>query len=282
MLPGISASAFVLKENNLDLLQTIVLALVQGITEFLPISSSGHLVLSSQVLGWPDQGLAFDVAVHLGTLIAVVTFFWRDIQALSVAWFGQFAGRQADDHTRLAWQIIVATIPAGLAGLIFKDFIEENLRSTFVVALTTIIFGLLLWVSDRRAAKAVRSLAELTLAGALIIGIAQALALVPGTSRSGITITAALFLGFSREHAARFSFLMAIPIIVLGAGLMTLDLLEQSQVDWSALIIGATISAISAYACIYYFLSFINRLGMLPFVIYRLVLGAVLLGLIYW
>lgn len=266
----------------MDLLQTIVLALVQGITEFLPISSSGHLVLSSQVLGWPDQGLAFDVAVHLGTLIAVVTFFWRDIQALSVAWFGQFAGRKADEHTRLAWQIIVATIPAGLAGLIFKDFIEENLRSTFVVALTTVFFGLLLWVSDRRAAKAVRSLAELTLIGALIIGIAQALALVPGTSRSGITITAALFLGFSREHAARFSFLMAIPIIVLGAGLMTLDLLEQSQVDWSALIIGATISAISAYACIYYFLSFISRLGMLPFVIYRLVLGAVLLGLIYW
>lgn len=266
----------------MDLLQTIVLALVQGITEFLPISSSGHLVLSSQVLGWPDQGLAFDVAVHLGTLIAVVTFFWRDIQALSVAWFGQFAGRQADDHTRLAWQIIVATIPAGLAGLIFKDFIEENLRSTFVVALTTIIFGLLLWVSDRRSAKAVRSLAELTLVGALVIGVAQALALVPGTSRSGITITAALFLGFSREHAARFSFLMAIPIIVLGAGLMTLDLLEQSQVDWSALIIGATISAISAYACIYYFLSFISRLGMLPFVIYRLVLGAVLLGLMYW
>ena len=110
----------------MDLLQTIVLALVQGITEFLPISSSGHLVLSSQVLGWPDQGLAFDVAVHLGTLIAVVAYFWRDIQSLLVAWFGQFAGRAADDQTRLAWQIIVATIPAGIVGLVFKDFIEEK------------------------------------------------------------------------------------------------------------------------------------------------------------
>lgn len=266
----------------MDLLQTIVLALVQGITEFLPISSSGHLVLSSQVLGWPDQGLAFDVAVHLGTLLAVVTYFRRDIQSLLVAWFGQFAGRTADDQTRLAWQIIVATIPAGLVGLVFKDFIEENLRSTFVVAMTTIVFGVLLWFSDRKAASATRSLAELTILGALIIGVAQALALVPGTSRSGITITAALFLGFSREHAARFSFLMAIPIIVLGAGLMTLDLLEEAYVDWSALIIGAVVSALSAYACIYYFLSFINRLGMLPFVVYRLVLGAVLLGLICW
>ena len=282
MLPGINASAFAPKEIVVDLLQTIVLALVQGITEFLPISSSGHLVLSSQVLGWPDQGLAFDVAVHLGTLIAVVAYFWRDIQSLLVAWFGQFAGRAADDQTRLAWQIIVATIPAGIVGLVFKDFIEENLRSTFVVAMTTIVFGVLLWFSDRKAASATRSLAQLTILGALIIGIAQALALVPGTSRSGITITAALFLGFSREHAARFSFLMAIPIIVLGAGLMTLDLLEEAYVDWSALVIGAVVSALSAYACIYYFLSFINRLGMLPFVVYRLLLGAVLLGLIYW
>lgn len=266
----------------MDLLQTIFLALVQGITEFLPISSSGHLVLSGQVLGWPDQGLAFDVAVHLGTLIAVVTYFWRDVQSLLVAWFGQFAGRAADDQTRLAWQIIIATIPAGLAGLVFKDFIEEHLRSTLVVAITTIIFGALLWVSDRKAASASRTLVELTILGALVIGVAQALALVPGTSRSGITITAALFLGFTREHAARFSFLISIPIIVLSAGLMTLDLLDEAHVDWFALIVGATISALSAYACIYYFLSFINRLGMLPFVIYRFVLGAVLLGLIYW
>lgn len=266
----------------MDLLQTVVLALVQGITEFLPISSSGHLVLSSQVLGWPDQGLAFDVAVHLGTLIAVVTYFRRDIQSLLAAWFGQFVGRQSDDNTRLAWLIIIATIPAGLAGLLFKDFIEANLRSTQVVAATTIFFGLILWLSDRKAAAATKSLAELTIFGAIIIGVAQAMALVPGTSRSGITITAALFLGFSREHSARFSFLMAIPIIVLGAGLMTLDLLEEAYVDWGSLVIGAIISAVSAYACIYYFLSFISRLGMLPFVIYRLVLGVFLFGLMVW
>lgn len=260
----------------MDIVQTILLALIQGITEFLPISSSAHLILPSQVLGWPDQGLAFDVAVHLGTLIAVVAYFRKDIALLIVAWFGQLSGRVADEHTRLAWFIIVATIPAGLAGLLFKDFIEINLRSSMVIAVTTLVFGLLLWFADAKNEGA-KTLVQLTLAAAVIIGCAQALALIPGTSRSGITITAALLLGFSRQDAARFSFLMSIPIIVLSAGLMSLELFGSDSVDWNALIIGTVVSAASAYACIYFFLAFINRLGMLPFVIYRLILGCILL-----
>ncbi len=262
----------------MDLLQTLLLALIQGITEFLPISSSAHLILPSQVLGWPDQGLAFDVAVHLGTLIAVVVYFRRDIAALLTAWFGQFSGRVSDHNTRLAWFIIAATVPAGLAGLLFKDLIEVYLRSSLVIALTTLVFGGLLWFADVKNQGA-KTLAQFTLKAAIIIGCAQALALIPGTSRSGITITAALLLGFSREDSARFSFLLSIPIIVLSAGLMSLDLLEAPSVDWQALGIGTLVSGLSAYACIYYFLAFINRLGMLPFVVYRLILGCILLFL---
>jgi undecaprenyl-diphosphatase len=260
----------------MSLLQTILLALIQGITEFLPISSSAHLILPSQLLGWPDQGLAFDVAVHFGTLLAVITYFRHDISSLLIAWFGQFAGRPKDEHTRLAWFIIAATVPAGLAGLIFKDFIETNLRSTLVIATTTIVFGALLWFADARN-KQVKDLAAMTLSAALVIGCAQAIALIPGTSRSGITITAALLLGFSRENSARFSFLMSIPIILLSAGIVTFDLFEASAIDWQALIIGTIVSGLSAYVCIHYFLAFINRLGMLPFVIYRFALGMFLL-----
>lgn len=262
----------------MDLLQTLFLALIQGITEFLPISSSAHLILPSQVFGWPDQGLAFDVAVHLGTLIAVVVYFRDDISQLLIAWFGQFTGRAPDGSTRLAWFIIAATVPAGLAGLFFKDYIELYLRSSLVIAITTLIFGVLLWFADAKNQSA-KTLANFTFKAAIIIGCAQALALIPGTSRSGITITAALLLGFSRQDSAKFSFLLSIPIIVLSAGLMSLDLLEASAIDWQALIVGTLVSGISAYACIYFFLAFINRLGMLPFVIYRLILGCILLFL---
>ncbi len=264
----------------MDIFQTIILALVQGITEFLPISSSAHLILTSQVLGWPNQGLAFDVAVHLGTLVAVLLYFRQDITNLTCAWFGQFVGRGINHDAQLGWFIILATIPAGVVGLLGKEFIEANLRSSLVIALTMIVFGLLLWFADVKN-KGQKRLIELTLMGALIIGCAQALALLPGTSRSGITITAALLLGFSRQDSARFSFLLSIPIIVLSSALLSLDLIASASVDWQALIIGSVVSGLSAYACIYYFLAFINRLGMLPFVIYRLLLGAFLLALVY-
>lgn len=263
----------------MDIIQVIVLALIQGITEFLPISSSAHLILPSEVLGWPDQGLAFDVAVHVGTLAAVLMYFRRDVQSLLVGWFGQFGGRGYTHEARLGWAIIVATIPAGLVGLLFKDFIELHLRSISVIASTTVLFGLLLGWADIKA-KETRDLMSMTLTFALVIGLAQALALIPGTSRSGITITAAIMLGFIKQDAARFSFLMSIPVILLSGLIETMELLEANSVAWIDVLIGASISAISAYLCIHFFLKAISKLSMMPFVVYRLLLGAVLFGII--
>lgn len=302
----------------MDILHVIILALLQGITEFLPISSSAHLILPKELLGWPDQGLAFDVAVHVGTLLAVLTYFRNDVYKLIQGWFHSFLqwpwGNHADIETiietttanntqgndafksssisvpptllkerfyygRLAWLMIIATIPAGLFGLFLGDFIEENLRSITVIATTTIIFGLLLAYADKRVEHK-RTLFTMSVGFALFIGVAQALALIPGTSRSGITITAALLLGFSREDSARFSFLLSIPVIVLSGGFKGLDLAQTAQVDWFAMVLGVLISAASAYLCIYCFLSFINRLGMMPFVYYRLILGGILVAIL--
>ncbi len=265
----------------MELTHIIWLALVQGLTEFLPVSSSAHLILVPRLLAWPDQGLAFDVAVHLGTLIAVVSYFRRDIVVLFLSWVRSISQRIMTAEARLAWGVLLGTIPAGLVGLTFKDVIEVHLRSPLVIAATTIIFGLLLWLADRRS-KLVRDEYSLSWQDFLVIGGAQAMALIPGTSRSGITITAALLLGLTREAAARYSFLLSIPIIVLSGLGVTKDLLEStSPVDWTTLSLGTAIAAISAFVCIHFFLAFINRIGMTPFVIYRLLLGALLLWVFF-
>ena len=262
----------------MDLLQIVILALVQGLTEFLPISSSAHLILVPVLTDWPDQGLAFDVAVHAGTLTAVVLYFRKELARMTIEWFASFGGRLTAD-ARLAWAVLIGTIPVGIAGLVFKGFIEAELRSAMVIAVATIVFGLLLWFADRRGTRS-RSEFELSLRDVLIIGLAQALALIPGTSRSGITITAALMLGLTREASARFSFLLSIPVIFLAGSFEAIDYLTAASVeDALPLLIGASISAISAYTCIHYFLKLLERIGMLPFVAYRLVLGAVLVVL---
>lgn len=263
----------------MDFIQIAVLALVQGVSEFLPISSSAHLILVPILTTWEDQGLAFDVAVHVGTLGAVVSYFFSDIKRMIAAWFQSIIKREMTPDAKLAWGIGLGTIPVGLAGLFFKDFIETSLRSPLVIAITTIVFGLLLWGADRWG-KRLRSEYDMGWIDIFLIGLAQAFALIPGTSRSGVTMTAALFLGFTREAAARFSFLLSIPVIVLAGGLLTKDLVESSvAVDWNALIWGIVLSFISAWLCIHYFLKFLERIGMLPFVIYRLVLGAFLFAL---
>jgi undecaprenyl-diphosphatase len=263
----------------MDSLHAIYLALLQGFTEFLPISSSAHLILLPKLVGWEDQGLAFDVAVHVGTLTAVVIYFRREVIPMAKDWFGSLITRQQTQNSRLAWAVLWGTIPVGLAGLMFKDFIELNLRSGLVIAATTIGFGLLLWWADVKG-RGQRSEYQLRWRDILIIGVAQALALIPGTSRSGATMTAGLMLGLSREASARFSFLLSIPVIVLAGGMLTLDLVkEPGLVDWSAMIIGMVTSAITAYLCIHFFLKLISRMGMLPFVIYRLALGGVLVYL---
>ena len=260
----------------MELFQIFILALIQGVTEFLPISSSGHLILPSEVLNWPDQGLAFDIAVHVGTLAAVLIYFRKDVGQILWAWLAQFGAQGQTQYSRLGWYIIVGTIPAGLAGLLFKDMIELHLRSGVVIAIASIVFGLLLWWSDSTA-KQNRALAEMTLAAAILIGIAQAFALIPGTSRSGATMTMALFVGLSRTDAARFSFLLSIPVIFLSGLLQGFELANAPELDWLSIIIGMGVSAVSAYACIHFFLEFIAKVGMLPFVIYRIVLGLILL-----
>jgi len=258
--------------------QTILLALIQGLTEFLPISSSAHLILPSEILGWSDQGLAFDVAVHLGSLTAVIWYFRQRVGDLVVGGVQSLAGKWTESG-KLAWMLVLATIPAAVAGLLFDDFIEANLRSAQVIAVTTIIGALLLALADRTDHQN-KTIADLTWMLVLAIGLAQATALIPGTSRSGITMTMALLLGLRRSCAAEFSFLMAIPVILLSAGWKSLDLLALQEFPWDTLFIGVAVSAVSAYFCIKYFLQLIERIGFMPFVIYRLLLGAVLLVLV--
>ena len=265
-------------------LEIIILALLQGLTEFLPISSSAHLILPSQILGWQDQGLAFDVAAHVGTLLAVMLYFRKELGTMSIAWLSTLnigparnvIDSQVKFEGKLAWWIIFATIPAGLFGLLGKDLIEEHLRSALVIALTTLFFGFLLGFADVKAGNRTehKSLEKLGFKGAMLIGLAQATALIPGTSRSGITMTIGLVLGLSRDNAARFSFLLSIPAIAMAGCYLTLKLILSTEgVDWQAIIFGSSLAFISAYACIHYFLILLNKLGMMPFVIYRLILG---------
>lgn len=258
----------------MDTMQVIILALVQGLTEFLPISSSAHLILVPVVTGWKDQGLAFDVAVHVGTLAAVVAYFRIEILAMARAWIASLRTHRLDADARLAWSVAFATIPVGLAGLLFHDDIERYLRSPLVIAITTIVFGLLLGWADHSARRQ-RNEYSLDWRDVLVIGIAQALALIPGTSRSGITITAGLALGLTASAAARFSFLLSIPVILLAGGLATLELLDQGSAiqQWQTLFWGAVLAALSAYYSIHFFLKLLTRIGMLPFVVYRVLLG---------
>jgi len=276
----------------LEWLQVIVLALVQGITEFLPVSSSAHLVLPAQLTSWPDQGLAFDVAVHFGTLIAVLAYFRKDL--LSMLWaIGQapavYAARSSEvpsnAETEQAAQGIVqllklglATIPVVIIGFLGKDFIQDNLRTVPVIATTTMLFGAALWYADRRPTTNT----TITWQAAALIGLAQSIALIPGTSRSGITITAALLLGLSRVEAAKFSFLLAIPTIAGAQLLLSLDLAAGNlDRDLAKVAAGAALAGVSAYLGIHYFMQLVERTGMLPYVLYRLVLGLVLFGLVY-
>jgi len=275
------ADFFCMEQYKVTLLEIIILAIIQGITEFLPISSSAHLLLPAELFGWVSQGLAFDVAVHVGSLLAVMIYLRKDIIGMTHGFFVHGFSRNQTEHSRLAWSVIIASVPIVIVGFLLKDWIEVNARTALVMAVTTIGFGLLLWYADATA-KLQTKLQGMRFGHAIIIGCAQILALIPGTSRSGITMTASLMLGFDRESAARFSFLLSIPAI-LGAGLLsTVDLLQQAEpVDWAALFYGAAFSFVSAYLCIYLFLSWISRIGMLPFVIYRLCLGVILLWFVF-
>lgn len=261
----------------IDAWQALALALLQGLTEFLPISSSAHLLLPTLVLGWPDQGLAFDVAVHFGTLAAVVIYFRAELGRLFQGGVRALVTRSYNEASHEIVLLLVASVPAIGAGLLLNDTMD-SLRTIPVLAGATIFFALVLAYADRRGKGNQQAIG--TLRAALLVGLAQALALIPGTSRSGITISAALLLGLSREAAARFSFLLSIPIIAGAALLKTLELLAENDGPGWPLIALATVTAgVSAYVCIALFLRVIERLGMGPFVIYRIVLGLLLLVL---
>jgi undecaprenyl-diphosphatase len=260
----------------MELMHALVLAIVQGFTEFLPISSSGHLVLVPVFLGWPDQGLAFDVAVHLGTLTAVLFYFRRELWPMTRDALGTLRGGRRTLESDLAWWVVIGTIPTVICGALFAGQISTVLRSPLVIAATMAGFGLLLWVADARGGRN-RGEAQIGWRDALIIGLAQALALIPGTSRSGITITAALFLGLERQAAARFSFLLSIPVIVAAIAYELVKLLgDPAPVDWLVLGAGAVAAGVVAYATIRGFIALLGRMGMAPFALYRLFLAAVI------
>ena len=258
-------------------LQIVVLAIVQGLTEFLPISSSGHLVLVPSILDWSDQGLAFDVAVHFGSLIAVCVFFRTDIAALLRGGVQLLGLNNKTTESQMALVIGIGTIPAAFAGLILADWIEVNLRDPAVIVVTLSGYAIVMVLADRFGRRE-RNITGFRLSDAIWIGCAQALALVPGTSRSGVTISAARALGFTRQDAARFSFLLSVPVILLASAYKGIEMITGPlPVPWGELGIAALISAIVAYLSIGFFMRVVSHIGLLPFAAYRIVLAAVIL-----
>jgi undecaprenyl-diphosphatase len=268
----------------MDLFHILVLSIVQGITEFLPISSSAHLILVPALTGWPDQGLAMDVAVHVGTLAAVICYFHRETRSMLQGVFQVARGRTRTNDAQLALRIALATCPVVVAGYFLAPTVATDWRSPLLIAATTIVFGLLLWSADR-VARVGRgeSFERLTLRAAFVIGLAQALALVPGVSRSGITITAALFLGYRRDAAARFSLLLSIPTTAAAGTLGAFELWQSGDtVLQGEAAIGVAVSMVAGLLAIAFLMRWLRHATFMPFVAYRLLLGVGLLAWIAW
>jgi undecaprenyl-diphosphatase len=264
----------------MTLQQILVLAVIQGLTEFLPISSSAHLILGSKLFGWPDQGLVFDVATHLGTLCAVLVYFRREIGRILVAWARPATGAEQAIDRNLGKCLIIASTPVILAGALVHELVASSLRNVGVIAASTLGFGLLLWLADARSRRD-RPMRDIRLTQAFLIGIGQTFALVPGASRSGVTIMVGRMLGFSAEAAARFSFLLAIPVIAAAGGFgVTRMVRQQAAIDWTEFMLAVAAAAVAGWVCIAVFLSLLRRVGLLPFIIYRLALGLALLALV--
>ena len=264
----------------MTVMHILILGLIQGFTEFLPVSSSGHLVLLPYLLGWHEQGLEMDVALHVGTLSAVLLYFWKDIWEMATHFsyyiFRGFCPQDRDAPVRLALSLIVATLPAVIAGYILKKTGLGMVRQVGVIATTTILFAVVLFMADRLGAKN-KDLNHITPGKGFLIGLAQAIALIPGVSRSGICISAGLGLGLTRLAAARFAFLMSIPSITGAATLTLFDALQAGNpVLWDNIGFGILFSALAGLAAIHFMLAFLNRYSLNAFVIYRLCLGITL------
>lgn len=259
-------------------LQAAILGLVQGVTEFIPVSSSAHLILTSYLLGWEDQGLAFDMAVHAGSLIALVLYLRHDLRRLLAALVS--SSPVLSRQRRLAWQLGLATLPVAIAGLLLQGWVAATLRHPLVVATALIAFGLLLWVADRWG-RGDGDIWSLSWAAVLVIGCAQVLAMVPGTSRSGVTMTAALVVGLARTESARFSFLLAVPVLCLVAAKSALDLVAGAVTTQPAapVAVGFVVSAVAAYAAVAWLLRWLRTGSMTLFAVYRVILGVGILTL---
>jgi undecaprenyl-diphosphatase len=270
----------------MEIISAAILGVIQGLTEFLPISSSAHLILVPWFLNWKPEGIAFDVALHLGTAIAVLAFFWNDwVRLIREALVGIFTGAPLANHSRrLAWFIVVGSIPAAIIGIILEDTVESKLRSPLITVFTLALLAVLLFVAERKS-KQNRELEKFSWGDSIWIGLSQAVALIPGVSRSGITITTAMLRHSDRTSAARFSFLLSTPVIVGAALLQGLKLFKavrhplEGAVDirWTVMIVGVIASAVTGFLCIQFFLRYLQTKSFTPFVIYRILLAGVVL-----
>ena len=265
---------------DISFFQATVLGVIQGLTEFLPISSSAHLQLPRLLLNWEDQGLTFDVALHLGSLLAVLIYLKGDVVDLVKAGFSRIISNKNSTDTDLVLSLIIASMPAAVAGFLLNDFVGLYTRSIEVLSVFTFAFALVLLHADKKGSRD-RSLKQLTWRDASYIGFAQVIALIPGASRSGVTMSAALLLGYDRKSAAKFSFLLSIPIILGSNLLRSYDLysVQLDSLDSLVLLYGMIVSGLVAYACIHYFLALVERFGFLPFVVYRIFLSIALLSI---
>ncbi|GAA2284871.1 undecaprenyl-diphosphatase 2 [Streptomyces ruber] len=273
--------------------ESLILGLVQGLTEFLPISSSAHLRLTAAFSGWEDPGAAFTAITQIGTEIAVLIYFRKDIGRILAAWSRSLTNKEMrqDHDARMGWLVIVGSIPIGVLGVTLKDQIEGPFRDLRLTATMLIVMGIVLGVADRlaardetggrhRAIKERKTLNELNVKDGLLFGVAQAMALVPGVSRSGATISGGLLMGYNREAAARYSFLLAIPAVLASGGFTLKDAVEEGGVSWGPTVLATIVSFVVGYAVIAWFMKFITTKSFMPFVWYRVVLGIVIIALV--
>lgn len=267
--------------EQLSWLQAIILGISQGLTEFLPISSTAHTLIVSRLLGWPDPGAAFTAVTQVGTELAVVIYFRNDIARILKAWFASLtkADQRSNPDAKMGWYVIIGTIPIGIAGLAFKSSIETTARNLWLVAGSLIVMGILLGLADRYA-RHTKSEVDINTKNAILFGLGQALALIPGVSRSGATITAGLAMGFKRDVAARYSFLLAIPAVFASAALTAGDIATDDFVNWPATIVATVVAFVVGYFVIAGLMKYLQTRTFLPFVIYRIGLGTLLLVLL--
>jgi undecaprenyl-diphosphatase len=266
------------------LYQALVLAVIQGLTEFLPVSSTAHLTLFPWLLGWRDPGLTFDVALHAGTLFAVLLYFWRTwVEMISAAAGFSSSGNPASENRRLFWYLIIGTLPAGLVGFKFERAAEETLRKPWIVGAALILVALFMWAAER-VSRRDETLSQVTLLDSIVVGVSQAVAVIPGVSRSGITMSTGLFRRMTRETAARFSFLLSTPIIAGAALKKLMEIRHEGLAPEMRLpfVVGIVVSSLVGYAVIAWFIRYLERRTFQPFIVYRLALGAAVLAVYIW